>query len=164
MLWLFAANRNFDSNCILIYTVSSSNSVLVSISILILLSRSLIFPPILAFGKSTHREGIGGTNDRARGRPRRMAPRGVTTQCVGPSGLSSSLPRTLLHSTQIWFVKWPIVMILFKLEIWETLGKPCSLELLSGYWRCIRIIENTDQISRPLQLILSFCPIYIYII
>lgn len=65
ILWLFADNCN-DSNCILMYTVSSSNSICSRfyINFIAKLLRSLIFPPILAFREKCTWRGGWRTNNR----------------------------------------------------------------------------------------------------
>lgn len=67
-----------DSNYILIYIVSSSNSICFRfyfyINSIARLSRPLVFP-ILIFWENTHRERIGGSNGRAGRRLRGMGPR-----------------------------------------------------------------------------------------
>lgn len=66
----------------------------------------------------------------------------------GRSKLSCSLPRgPSWHANMVREVT-VIVMPLFKLKIWETLGKPCPL---INYYQAIdsnRTIENTDQVFR----------------
>lgn len=77
--------NNIDSNCILMYTVLSSNSICSTfyfyINSIARLS-SWFFLQSFFFRNNAHREGIGKTNG-AEGRPQRMVLCGVASQRVG---------------------------------------------------------------------------------
>ena len=143
VLWLFAFNCN-DSNCILIYTILSSNSIYPSfyfyVNSIARLSWGFSSNPCF-FRKNAY--GEEGEINKSHWRVSKDGPWRGRVAIRGSQDLRAFSHGDPWHVNVICEVAIAVIL-LFKLEIWKTLGKPYPL---INYYQVIndtRTVENKN--------------------